>query len=65
VAARRLSTIQVGLLVEGAEMVAEAVGLSVAEVVSLVLSEPSHEQEEKEPAENAGPSLRGTAAIGG
>jgi hypothetical protein len=52
-------------LVEGAEMVAEAVGLSVAEVVSLVLSEPSHEQEEKEPAENAGPSLRGTAAIGG
>ena len=43
-ATRRMSSTQVAKLVEGAEMIGEATGLSVAEVVSLVLSEPEGEE---------------------
>jgi len=41
-----MSANQVAKLVEGAEMIAEATGLSVAEIVSLVLSEPAQQIEE-------------------
>jgi hypothetical protein len=61
-ASRRLSTNQVALLVEGAEMVAQATGLSVAEIVSLVLSEPSPAAEDEE--SHAGAPARGTIATG-
>jgi hypothetical protein len=44
-ATRRLSNTQVTKLVEGAEAISEAVGLSVAEVVALVLSEPEDNDE--------------------
>ena len=47
---RRLTTNQVLNLIEGAEMVAQATGLSVSEVVTIVLSEPVV-QEEKQPDE--------------
>lgn len=54
-ATRRLSATQVTKLVEGAEMVAEAVGLSVGEVVALVLSEPQEEAESPESEVRAAP----------
>lgn len=48
-AARRLTTNQIMVLIEGAEMVGNATGLSVAEVVHLVLSEPvEHDQQFEE-----------------
>jgi hypothetical protein len=45
-AVRRFSSAQVLKLVEGAEAVAEATGLSVSEVCRLVLSEPAAEATE-------------------
>jgi hypothetical protein len=41
--ARRLTVNQVMQLIEGAELVAQSTGLSISEVVNLVLNEPEEE----------------------
>jgi hypothetical protein len=50
---RRLSVTQVLHLIEGAEMVAAATGLSISEVVNLVLSEPPEDARDEEGQEEA------------
>ena len=51
---RRLSVTQVLRLIEGAEMVSLATGLSISEVVNLVLSEPPEDARDEEGQEEAG-----------
>jgi hypothetical protein len=45
---RRLSVSQILQLIEGAESISSAIGLSVSEIINLLLSEPENERDEEE-----------------
>jgi len=48
-AQKRWTTSQVQRLVEGAELIAQASGLSVSEVINVVVGEPATQDEANEP----------------